>query len=422
MAGSGHRRRSIPACVALAVVLTALAAPTAASATLYAYVATEALGVAVVDLDHRSVTGLPFDANTSTTGLTLSADGGRVYAAVQLPAAIVAIDTATRTVVDTIPVGVFAFDVAVTPDGTRAYACDSYSISQGLSVVDLGCRREIRGIAVEGPTRALAANPDGRTVYAASGAGLVAIDVATGKATPIGTVSGAVAAEGLAVTPDGTTAVVSGSPYDQVTILDLRTGVVAANLPVASRPRSVAIAPDGTRAYVLTGIDGVTVIDIVRRRQIATFPVACANFYGCGADSIAISPDGRRLYVTGPESDTLFVLDAATGAALDSIAVGPRPHHVVVVEPPDSPPPTPPCLPTPTATPLPLPIPCVADCNHDTQIGVSEIVLSVNIALGNSRLRLCPDADANGNRRVTIDELLGAVNAALNGCDPLALR
>jgi hypothetical protein len=37
----------------------------------------------------------------------------------------------------------------------------------------------------------------------------------------------------------------------------------------------------------------------------------------------------------------------------------------------------------------------------------------VNITLGNSPLDLCPAFDANGDRAVTIDELLTGVNNAL---------
>ena len=40
----------------------------------------------------------------------------------------------------------------------------------------------------------------------------------------------------------------------------------------------------------------------------------------------------------------------------------------------------------------------------------------VNIALGNTPLFDCETADANHDGQVTVDEMLTAVNNALNGC------
>jgi hypothetical protein len=47
---------------------------------------------------------------------------------------------------------------------------------------------------------------------------------------------------------------------------------------------------------------------------------------------------------------------------------------------------------------------------------VDEILAMVNIALGNAPLIDCEAADANHDGQVTIDEILTAVNNALNGC------
>ena len=40
----------------------------------------------------------------------------------------------------------------------------------------------------------------------------------------------------------------------------------------------------------------------------------------------------------------------------------------------------------------------------------------VNIALGNAQLSQCSTGDANGDHQITVDEILTAVNNALNGC------
>ena len=40
----------------------------------------------------------------------------------------------------------------------------------------------------------------------------------------------------------------------------------------------------------------------------------------------------------------------------------------------------------------------------------------VNIALGNLDVSHCQAGDANGDGQITVDEILTAVNNALNGC------
>ncbi len=59
---------------------------------------------------------------------------------------------------------------------------------------------------------------------------------------------------------------------------------------------------------------------------------------------------------------------------------------------------------------------CVGDCNRDTRVAVGELIVGVNIALGERALADCPVFDRSGNARIEIGELLTAVNAALNGC------
>jgi hypothetical protein len=69
----------------------------------------------------------------------------------------------------------------------------------------------------------------------------------------------------------------------------------------------------------------------------------------------------------------------------------------------------------------PLPPPnvgpaCAGDCNGDRAISIAELVTSVNIAIGYDSVGICPRADANVDDDVSIDELIRAVAAALSGC------
>jgi len=58
------------------------------------------------------------------------------------------------------------------------------------------------------------------------------------------------------------------------------------------------------------------------------------------------------------------------------------------------------------------------DCNADDLVTIDEILLGINIALGNLTISECPNFDGNGDNHVTIDEILTVVNYALNGLPP----
>ena len=47
---------------------------------------------------------------------------------------------------------------------------------------------------------------------------------------------------------------------------------------------------------------------------------------------------------------------------------------------------------------------------------VDELVIVVNVALGSSSLQRCTPCDANGDSQSSINEVVGAVDCALNGC------
>ena len=59
---------------------------------------------------------------------------------------------------------------------------------------------------------------------------------------------------------------------------------------------------------------------------------------------------------------------------------------------------------------------CVGDCDGDGSLSIGELITGVSISLGQTSLSSCPPFDPNHSGHVTIEELIGAVTAALNGC------
>jgi YVTN family beta-propeller protein len=73
-------------------------------------------------------------------------DGKRVFISNGKDGTVSAIDTATNTVVATIPVGKRPWNMAITPDGKKLYVANGRSNS--VSVIDTGSNRVIKDIAV----------------------------------------------------------------------------------------------------------------------------------------------------------------------------------------------------------------------------------------------------------------------------------
>lgn len=64
------------------------------------------------------------------------------------------------------------------------------------------------------------------------------------------------------------------------------------------------------------------------------------------------------------------------------------------------------------------PAQCVGDCNDNTAVSINELIVAVNIALGERVVADCQNADPSGDSTVAINELIRCVGSALNGCGP----
>ena len=81
------------------------------------------------------------------------------------------IDTATNTVVATVPVGTNPIGVAITPDGKHAYVTNF--TSNNVSVIDTATNTVVATVPVGNNPVGVAVTPDGKHAYVAnSGFGL----------------------------------------------------------------------------------------------------------------------------------------------------------------------------------------------------------------------------------------------------------
>src|SRR5262249_23210298 len=115
-----------------------------------------------------------------------------------------------------------------------------------------------------------------------------------------------------------------------VTVFDVSTDtpVKQAELAVGKDPSSVAILPDGSKAYVANSFAGtVSVINLAGPNVSGSFTV------GAEPMAVATSPNGTRLYVANSASNNLNVVNTATDsivATVDLSASGTAPRSIAV--------------------------------------------------------------------------------------------
>lgn len=120
----------------------------------------------------------------------------------------------------------------------------------------------------------------------------------------------------IAISQDGKRGYVTTSA-NTLAVLDTETHVVTANIPVGPVPGGVALNPSGTRAYVAVEFGSyVAVVDTASLTVINQIPVPVHL-----ATTVAVSPDGNRLYV-GNQASLVYVIDLNTANVITTIPVG----------------------------------------------------------------------------------------------------
>jgi YVTN family beta-propeller protein len=255
------------------------------------------------------------------------------------------IDTATQSIVRTMPVGngLRPQSVALSADGRSAYVSN---LTGTISIIDTATNAVRTNISVGAPG-ALVASSDGRFVYATNGdLGIAVIDVTK----QLFTAAISVTADSLALSPDGGALYAlerNGTVISNFVILDTATATVTARIPLPQAPAAVAFAlrPDGRQALVLlacscndfgsTCHSAVAVIDTLAATLSATVDLGSSNESGAaGPSSIAFAPDGTAAYITSGCGaylpPLLSVLDTTTQEITGTVSLGEVPDALAV--------------------------------------------------------------------------------------------
>jgi PQQ-dependent catabolism-associated beta-propeller protein len=121
------------------------------------------------------------------------------------------------------------------------------------------------------------------------------------------------------------TAYVSDELANVVHVIDAPHWDAPTSIAVGQRPRGMALSPDGKRLYVASGNDNrIDVIDLASRRVVDQLPS------GPDPERFAVSPDGRWLYVANENDNRVSFVDIAAKKIAHEVAVGAEPEGMAV--------------------------------------------------------------------------------------------
>lgn len=207
----------------------------------------------VIDTAMRSV--LTTDEFESAVGtVAISPDGRKAYVSLRSREEIAVIDLETGGLVGSFLVGGEPRSLAVSPDGREAFV----GLASGkIVVVDTATEAVVgKPIPVGGPVASVAFSPDGKTAYATSELidDVLVIDVVSGEvvtSVPVWTGSKPYS---LAVSPDGLHVYVGTKEPPALSIVE--TGedrIIRGPTTLSVTPNEIAVTPDGSTAIVAGG-------------------------------------------------------------------------------------------------------------------------------------------------------------------------
>jgi YVTN family beta-propeller protein len=263
----------------------------------------------------------------SPAEMAVSPDRRSVYIANTGSNTVSVLNTDDNTVAKTValPRGSRPIGVALAPDGRHLYTADAGS--NRVSVLDTRAQRVVASVRVGTQPLSVAVAPDGKTVYSANSASgdVSVIDARTYRvvrAIPTGRFP-----SGVAVTADGAFLYITNE-LSGVTVVNAGNGTVQARLRSPS-PSSVAMSPNGDRAYVTgLGPGTLTAIDTGTDRVRSTVSVG-----SYGTDPFTVRATGDALYVANQGASTLSIIDPSTFRTTATVATGNSPYGIAVVQP-----------------------------------------------------------------------------------------
>ncbi len=312
--------------------------------------------------------------------VVLSSDERMAYVSNQWSDNVSVIDLATSKVVDTLNTANGPAGLALSADGQVLYVVNSYS--SNISVIDLHTREERKRLTAGNNPTGAQISPDGKVIYVTSRRALIApygetlmseitvLNDSTQRISEHKNIESAHMMENVAFTPTGDLALVTLiRPKNLVPSIQVERGwmmthgigiieqkkngrVIQLLLdePNAyySDPFDIVITPNGKKAFISnSGVNCISVVDIdsIRALIAVSTPemlrtysnnLGISSHYvlkriptGANPKGLALSPDGKQLYVAEQLEDRIAVINTESMETITDIDLG-GPRRITV--------------------------------------------------------------------------------------------
>ncbi len=342
-------------------------------------VAQEANALLVVDAETQTVLK-KIGVGLQPHSVALGKDGHKAYVSNEWADNVSVIDLDRLIVTDTLVTGNGPAGLALSADGQSLYVVNSYS--SDISVIDLASGEEIKRLQAGNNPTGIRLSPDGKVLWVTSRrANLVpygepvvteitVINDSTRKISEYKNMESAYMMENIAFTPAGDLGFVTLiRPKNLIPSIQVEQGwMMTHGFGIIDRknngrviqllldepeayypdPFGIVVTPDGKKAFESSsGVDRISVIDIDSVRSlIKNSTPEMLNQYsnnlgissryitkriktGANPKGMALSPDGKKLYVAETLEDKIAVINTETLEKISSIDLG-GPRRITV--------------------------------------------------------------------------------------------
>jgi DNA-binding beta-propeller fold protein YncE len=226
--------------------------------------------------------------------------------------------------------------MALHPDGRHLVVVDNGWSKPSLRVVDLERWQVIQNLPVDNAWLGLVWHPDGERLFSSGAADNSIREILwrDGRLAPGRTLALAPPQEnqkeggfespgfvaGLAISPDGRTLYAAHVFGESLAAVDVETGEVRARATLPAEAYGTLVSPDGRTVFVsVWGASRVALFEPVTLRPLGEIAV------GEHPNAMALSRDGARLFVACASTNAVWVVDLASGKAVEQIGVALRP-------------------------------------------------------------------------------------------------